>query len=640
MEEAKQFGTRLRELRIKARLTQRELAEKVNVNFSYLSKIENGVLPPPSERVISQLAEILNADKDELLILAGKIPADIAQMLKNQRTLQLLRAEHQKKVKAQKREGVSLMKDFKNLTKGIPYKNIARVAIALTLVVAIGASIWYASPTKALEVSITPPSGNIGTTHSFAVSVTIKDYELIPIQSINLEIYNVSDTSKKATLSSLPLNSGSKSYSSVATGGGAASVTATPGTGWTYAYGTGYAEWNATAYSFSPPSVYGYAYSFSGEVSIVYGVSWTSPSGWPTGSYKIKVDVNASNPSVLTKTFTQTSSSFTLTAAAAPVSGVGAEPTLGPSVTNISDSINAQGVFIEDVTVESLDSVIELNIATNTVGKTADGKPLSEITITRILAPPDPPANTNIIGIAYDLEPDGATFAPPITLTFVYTPTLLPDGASEENMTLAYWDEDAGEWVLLDAEDITIDTEANTISARISHFTYFAVIAFTSPANLTVSDLTISPTTVDIADSVNIGATINNSGDLAGSYEATLKIDGEVMTTRKVTLAGHASEKVSFIAIKGAPKTYTVDVNGLTGTFTVRPITLPPAAPAPAPPAPPAPPPAPPAPAPAPAPPAPAPPPEVSIVLLIVIAVATIIVVGVVLWLVAFRREY
>ena len=94
MEEAKKFGVRLRELRVEARLTQRELADKINVDFSYLSKIENGVLPPPSEKVILQRAEVLNADKDELMTLAGKIPADIAEILKNRETLQSLRSDH------------------------------------------------------------------------------------------------------------------------------------------------------------------------------------------------------------------------------------------------------------------------------------------------------------------------------------------------------------------------------------------------------------------------------------------------------------------------------------------------------------------------------------------------------------------
>ncbi len=118
MEEARQFGDRLKELRLLARLTQRKLADLIGVDFSYLSKIENGVLPPPSERVVSQLAEALNTDKDELLILAGKIPADIAEMLKHKKTLELLRSERtQRKVMAKKTSGVSIMKEIQNLSK-------------------------------------------------------------------------------------------------------------------------------------------------------------------------------------------------------------------------------------------------------------------------------------------------------------------------------------------------------------------------------------------------------------------------------------------------------------------------------------------------------------------------------------------
>ncbi len=104
--EAQGFGARLRELRIKARLTQRELAGKVKVDFTYLSKIENGVLAPPSEKVILRLAEVLNADKDELITLAGRIPADIAQMLKNRETLQFLRSDH-----VQKRSGLQVKRE-------------------------------------------------------------------------------------------------------------------------------------------------------------------------------------------------------------------------------------------------------------------------------------------------------------------------------------------------------------------------------------------------------------------------------------------------------------------------------------------------------------------------------------------------
>ncbi len=88
MKEAQQFGTRIRELRIKARLSQRCLASKVGVNFTYLSKIENGLLPPPSEKVISQLAGVLGVNKDELISLSGRTPADEAQILSNRAKLE------------------------------------------------------------------------------------------------------------------------------------------------------------------------------------------------------------------------------------------------------------------------------------------------------------------------------------------------------------------------------------------------------------------------------------------------------------------------------------------------------------------------------------------------------------------------
>jgi len=74
------FGERLRELRKEHDLSQKALAEKVAINFTYLSKIENERLDFaqfPSEELICKLAAVLNADEDELLILAKKVPAKI-----------------------------------------------------------------------------------------------------------------------------------------------------------------------------------------------------------------------------------------------------------------------------------------------------------------------------------------------------------------------------------------------------------------------------------------------------------------------------------------------------------------------------------------------------------------------------------
>jgi HTH-type transcriptional regulator, competence development regulator len=88
---AQTFGQRIRQLRKAKNLTQRELADRVatrlqaedrrGFDVTYLSKIENDKLPPPSTAAILQLAEELETNSDELLALAGKAPPDLGQVL-------------------------------------------------------------------------------------------------------------------------------------------------------------------------------------------------------------------------------------------------------------------------------------------------------------------------------------------------------------------------------------------------------------------------------------------------------------------------------------------------------------------------------------------------------------------------------
>lgn len=76
------FGERIRELRKAKNLTLRDVAKKVKVNFTYISKIENHKLDFgefPSEDLIRKLATVLEVEEDELLLLAQKIPEDIRQ---------------------------------------------------------------------------------------------------------------------------------------------------------------------------------------------------------------------------------------------------------------------------------------------------------------------------------------------------------------------------------------------------------------------------------------------------------------------------------------------------------------------------------------------------------------------------------
>lgn len=73
------FGAHIRELRHGQGLTQRQVATAAGVDFSYVSKLENGRLPhTPSAKTIGALADALDANELELLQLAGKLPPDLA----------------------------------------------------------------------------------------------------------------------------------------------------------------------------------------------------------------------------------------------------------------------------------------------------------------------------------------------------------------------------------------------------------------------------------------------------------------------------------------------------------------------------------------------------------------------------------
>ncbi|HEX4142966.1 MAG TPA: helix-turn-helix transcriptional regulator [Pirellulales bacterium] len=74
------FGERIRELRQSKGWTLRDLAPKVGVGFTYICKVENEKLDfgdYPSDALIHRLADALDADEEELLILADKIPEPI-----------------------------------------------------------------------------------------------------------------------------------------------------------------------------------------------------------------------------------------------------------------------------------------------------------------------------------------------------------------------------------------------------------------------------------------------------------------------------------------------------------------------------------------------------------------------------------
>ena len=59
----------------------RKTAIRIGVQPSYISKVERCEVAPPSEATIVRWAEVINEDPDILLALAGKVSADLRQVI-------------------------------------------------------------------------------------------------------------------------------------------------------------------------------------------------------------------------------------------------------------------------------------------------------------------------------------------------------------------------------------------------------------------------------------------------------------------------------------------------------------------------------------------------------------------------------
>jgi len=86
------FGSKIKDLRTAGGMSLRELAAKLKVDHAYLSRLENSAVPP-SNKVLRQLSRFFNVSEEELILSAGKLPRDIAELVSEhpQETVSLLR---------------------------------------------------------------------------------------------------------------------------------------------------------------------------------------------------------------------------------------------------------------------------------------------------------------------------------------------------------------------------------------------------------------------------------------------------------------------------------------------------------------------------------------------------------------------
>ena len=78
------FGAFIRRQREAKEIGLREMAKKIGVSPTYLSKVERDEFSPPAEDKVRKIAVILDLDTDELLARAGRVASDLTEIIRRQ----------------------------------------------------------------------------------------------------------------------------------------------------------------------------------------------------------------------------------------------------------------------------------------------------------------------------------------------------------------------------------------------------------------------------------------------------------------------------------------------------------------------------------------------------------------------------
>lgn len=74
------LGHRIKKERLALGMTQRDLADAVGITVPYISKIESCKETPTDEKLVT-IAQVLGLNADELILAAGRMPADVMDRL-------------------------------------------------------------------------------------------------------------------------------------------------------------------------------------------------------------------------------------------------------------------------------------------------------------------------------------------------------------------------------------------------------------------------------------------------------------------------------------------------------------------------------------------------------------------------------
>jgi beta propeller repeat protein len=193
---------------------------------------------------------------------------------------------------------------------------------------------------------------------------------------------------------------------------------------------------------------------------------------------------------------------FTPTKTPTPTPTLTPVPTTSPPEGTGILPIDSEGGLTESIEIQSKDLSGTLSIFADTKALTANGTPLSNISIRRLNADEIAflPLEEGFNGIAYELLPDGATFDTPIVLTLA-----VPDEtwSDSKRYLLQWYNRTSERWEPISTTTIA---DSHTLIAQLSHFSIIGLFSYEIPTTtITTETPTTSPPVTTTPSSLFVG---------------------------------------------------------------------------------------------------------------------------------------
>jgi PGF-pre-PGF domain-containing protein len=188
-----------------------------------------------------------------------------------------------------------------------------------------------------------------------------------------------------------------------------------------------------------------------------------------------------------------------------------------------------------------------------------------------------------------------------IVLTFkVEKSWISANSIDESTITLNWWNNTNNTWTSYHATKIGEDDNYSYFSVNLPHLSTFAAViggsgitatTYVAPpapsppsypstpppttppptftAAFVLQSLIINPTQASVGEAVGISVSVMNTGSGEGTYLAELRINGALIDIKTVTLKAGLNDVVTFYFTPESDGTYSVEIGGLTGSFSV-----------------------------------------------------------------------